>query len=75
MEEYAFDTTELPDGRYPIRLVAADAAGNENTATTEISVSNVAPLIMSVGLIGLAAGGGIASAVWFMVTRRRRVTG
>jgi hypothetical protein len=75
MEEYAFDTTELPDGKYPIRLVAADAAGNENVVATEISVSNVAPLIMSVGLIGLAAGGGIASAVWFMVTRRRRVTG
>ncbi len=72
MEEYALDTTELPDGKYPIKLVAADAAGNENTATAEISVSNVAPLIMSVGLIGLAAGGGIASAVWFMVTRRRR---
>jgi hypothetical protein len=72
MEEYAFDTTEFPDGKYPLRLVAADGAGNENIATTEISVSNMTPLIMSVGLAGLAAGGGIASAVWFIVTRRRR---
>lgn len=72
MEEYALDTTELPDGKYPLRLVAADAAGNKNAATAEMTVSNVAPLIMSVGLLGLAAGGGIASAVWFLVTRRRR---
>jgi hypothetical protein len=71
MEEYALDTTELPDGKYPLRLVASDSAGNENTATAEMTVSNVAPLIMSAGLVGLAAGGGIASAVWFLVTRRR----
>lgn len=72
MKVYELDTTELPDGKYPVKLVAADAAGNENTVTREVSVSNMTPLIMSAGLVGLAAGGGIASVVWFIVTRRRR---
>ncbi|MGH9991452.1 MAG: hypothetical protein ACREAZ_02260, partial [Nitrososphaera sp.] len=72
MNEYELDTTEMPDGKYSIKLVAADHAGNENTAMGEIIVSNVAPQILIAALLGLAAGGGIASAAWLAITRRRR---
>jgi subtilisin family serine protease len=72
MKEYVLDTTELPDGQYTLKLVAADAAGNENEAATTLSVLNMMPLLLSMTLIGLAAGGGIASAIWLAVMRRRR---
>jgi hypothetical protein len=72
MGEYDLDTTELPDGKYELKLVAADAAGNEGTSTTPIVVSNTMPVIMSATLIGLAGGAGIASVVWFFMARRRR---
>lgn len=73
LKEYQLDTTELPDGQYPLKLVVADAAGNENIATATLSVSNVAPQIMSATLIALAAGAGIASGAWlvFVLMRRR----
>lgn len=72
MTEYQLDTSELADGKHLLTLLAIDAAGNENTATIELATSNVAPQLMSAGLIGLAAGGGIASAVWLSMARRRR---
>jgi hypothetical protein len=72
MSEYDLDTTELPDGKYELKLVAADAAGNEGTTITPIVVSNTMPVIMSAALIGLVGGAGIASVVWFFMARRRR---
>ena len=71
MREYVLDTTELPDGEYMLRLVATDIAGNEGTISMPIIVANAAPQIMSAILIGLAAGGGIASVAWFVFTRHR----
>src|SRR6185503_3043240 len=41
MSEYDLDTTELPDGKYELKLVAADAAGNQGTTSAPIVVSNV----------------------------------
>ncbi|HEX2014727.1 MAG TPA: S8 family serine peptidase [Nitrososphaera sp.] len=72
LAEYELDTTELPDGQYTLKVVAVDEAGNENSAMTGLSVSNVAPQIVSATLLGLAAGGGIASAAWLALTRKRR---
>ncbi len=71
MREYVLDTTELPDGEYMLQLVATDIAGNERTISMPIIVANAAPQIMSAILIGLAAGGGIASVAWFVFTRHR----
>jgi len=72
MSEYDLDTTELPDGKYEIKLIASDEAGNEGTANTPIVVSNTMPSIMSATLMGLAGGAGIASVAWFFIARRRR---
>ena len=71
MAEYQLDTTEIPDGSYELKLVATDIAGNEGTTMMLITVANAAPQIMSAILIGLAAGGGIASVAWFVFSRRR----
>ena len=73
MTEYEIDTTELPDGKYELRLAAVDKAGNEGMTTTTMTVSNTTPQIMSASLIGIVAGAGIASAAWFFMGRRRRV--
>ncbi len=71
MNKYELDTSELPDGNYELKLLATDIAGNEGTTRMPIIVANAAPLIMSAILIGLAAGGGIASLAWFVLSRRR----
>jgi hypothetical protein len=73
MTEYELDTTELSDGKYELKLAAVDKAGNEGVTSAMITVSNTAPQIMSASLIGVVAGAGIASAVWFFIGRRRRV--
>jgi hypothetical protein len=72
MSEYNLDTTELPDGKYELMLAAADSAGNQGAASSSIVVSNVMPTITSTAIMGLAGGAGIASVVWFFVTRLRR---
>jgi hypothetical protein len=72
MKEYVLDTTELADGSHRLMVVAKDAAGNEGTATVDIAVSNVAPQLISSALIGLLAGGAIASGAWLIVLRRKR---
>jgi hypothetical protein len=73
MEEYNLDTTELPDGEYELKLVATDMAGNMQVTSAQISVSNYFPQTLGAGLLGLAAGAGIATAVvWFYATNRRR---
>jgi hypothetical protein len=72
MSEYDLDTTELPDGKYDLKLVATDAAGNEGTTITPIVVSNTVPATMSAAVIGLGGGAGIASVFWFIIVRRRR---
>ncbi len=74
MPEYQLDTTELPDGEYELKLVATDIAGNEGTISMPIIVANAAPRIMSAILVGLAAGGGIASVAWFIIFTRRRAS-
>jgi hypothetical protein len=72
MTEYTLDTTELPDGTHSLTLVATDIAGNEGVATSSIAVSNVAPQLMSSAIMGLLAGGAIASGAWLMILRGRR---
>jgi len=71
MHEYELDTTELPDGKYELKLVVIDKAGNEGAISTPITVANNAPQIMLTIIICLAAGGGIASVAWFVFARRR----
>ena len=71
MSEYELDTTEIPDGEYELKLVATDIAGNEGTVSMPITVANNAPQIMLAILLGLGAGGGIASVAWFAFARRR----
>ena len=72
MSEYMLDTSALPDGAHTLTLIGTDIAGNENTATTDISVSNLAPQLTSSALLGLVAGGAIASGAWLMVMHSRR---
>ena len=72
MEAYNLDTTEMADGKHTLRLTAVDIAGNQKDAVTEISVSNVAPQLTSSAILGLLAGGAIASGAWLMVLRGRR---
>ena len=71
MTEYALDTTELPDGPYELKLVASDIAGNEASIRTPITVANNGPQIVLTILIGLTAGGGIASVAWFVYSKRK----
>jgi hypothetical protein len=71
LSEYKLDTTEILDGEYELKLVATDIAGNEGTISMLITVANNAPQMMLAILVGLAAGGGIASVVWFVFARRR----
>jgi hypothetical protein len=71
MPEYILDTTEIPDGKYDLKLVATDIAGNEATVVTPIIVSNNAPMVTAGIVAGVAAGGGIASVAWLVFARRR----
>lgn len=71
MSEYELDTSELPDGKYELKLVATDIAGNKATIATPIMVANNAPQITLAIVASLAAGGGIASVAWFVFARRR----
>jgi hypothetical protein len=71
MADYEFDTTQVPDGKYELKLVATDIAGNEGTTTMPITVANAAPQIMTAILVGVAAGGGVASVTWFVYSKRR----
>ncbi|HLG37547.1 MAG TPA: Ig-like domain-containing protein, partial [Nitrososphaera sp.] len=72
MSEYTLDTSELPDGTHTLTLVATDIAGNEGTASANINVSNIAPQLMSSALLGLIAGGAIASGAWLLILRGKR---
>ncbi|MGI0025937.1 MAG: Ig-like domain-containing protein, partial [Nitrososphaera sp.] len=72
MSEYTFDTSELPDGQHTLTLVATDIAGNEGSASANINVANIAPQLTSSALLGLVAGGAIASGAWLVVLRGRR---
>lgn len=71
MTEYKLDTTELPDGAYELKLLASDIAGNEAAVSTPITVANNGPQIMLTILLGLGAGGGIASVAWFVYWKRK----
>ncbi|HEV8387079.1 MAG TPA: S8 family serine peptidase [Nitrososphaera sp.] len=72
MSEYTLDTSELPDGQHTLTLVATDIAGNEGSASANINVSNIAPQLMSSALLGLVAGGAIASGAWLLILRGKR---
>jgi hypothetical protein len=72
MSEYVLDTSELPDGQYTLTLLATDLAGNEALATTSISVSNVAPQLTFSAILGLIAGGAIASGAWLAILHGKR---
>jgi hypothetical protein len=71
LTEYKLDTTELPDGAYELKLLASDIAGNEAAVSTPITVANNGPQIMLTILLGLGAGGGIASIAWFIYSKRK----
>jgi subtilisin family serine protease len=75
MPEYKLDTTELPDGKYELKLVATDIAGNEATVVTPIIVANNAPSITIAIIAGFAVGGMIASVAWFVFARRGQRAG
>jgi hypothetical protein len=76
--EYELDTTKLPDGKHDLILAATDIAGNEQTASSSIVISNMEPTITSAGLsglvIGLAAGAGAASVAVWLIARRKPQT-
>jgi hypothetical protein len=72
MSEYTLDTSELPDGQHTLTLLAIDLAGNEGLATTNISVSNFAPQLTFSAILGLIAGGAIASGAWLAILRGKR---
>jgi hypothetical protein len=71
MSEYGLDTTSIPDGSYSLKLVSTDIAGNEATTVLPIVVANNAPQITAAIIIGIVAGGGIASVAWLVFGRRR----
>jgi hypothetical protein len=70
--EFVLDTSELPDGQHTLTLLATDLAGNEGVATTNISVSNLAPQLTFSAILGLIAGGAIASGAWLAILRGKR---
>ncbi len=72
MSEYVLDTSELPDGSHSLMLIATDIAGNTASATANISVSNFAPQLMTSAMLGLAAGGAIATGAWLAIFKGRR---
>lgn len=75
LDSYSLDTRQLADGTYTIKLVGTDKAGNSATATQELRVLNVQPLIVQAELLSVISGLAIASAVWgglVMVKRSRR---
>jgi len=71
MSEYALDTTEIPDGNYALKLVATDIAGNQATVVMPIAVANNSTQVFVAIIVGIAAGGGIASVAWLLFTKRR----
>lgn len=76
LTEYELDTTKLPDGKHDIKLIATDIAGNDQSASSTIAVSNMEPKITSAGVsglvIGLAAGSGAAGIAVWLIARRKR---
>jgi hypothetical protein len=72
MGEYTLDTSELSDGKHTLTLIATDLAGNQGVAAADINVANVAPQLTSSAILGLVAGGAIASGAWLMILRGRR---
>ncbi|HVX02048.1 MAG TPA: S8 family serine peptidase [Nitrososphaera sp.] len=69
--EYDLDTTNLPDGKYEVKLAALDEAGNEGTATATLTVANVKPVIETVAILGVIGGlGGGAAIAWIVSSRR-----
>ena len=72
MSEYTLDTSELTDGQHTLTLLATDLAGNEATATADINVANFAPQLTFSAILGLLAGGAIASGAWLVILRGKR---
>lgn len=72
MTEYTLDTSELTDGQHTLTLLATDLAGNEGSATANINVSNLAPQLTFSAILGLIAGGAIASGAWLVILRGKR---
>lgn len=72
MSEYTLDTSELPDGQHTLTLLATDIAGNVASASADINVSNVAPQLTFSAILGLVAGGAIASGAWLVILRGKR---
>jgi hypothetical protein len=70
--QYSLDTSGLPDGIHTLTLVATDIAGNEASATADINVSNIAPQLTFSAILGLIAGGAIASGAWLVILRGKR---
>lgn len=73
MTEYKLDTADLADGKYKATLTVLDKAGNVGTATADVVVANVTPMIGFAAIAGIAGGVAAGAAVaWFVASRRRR---
>ncbi len=73
LEQHELDTADLQDGKYDLKLVAVDAAGNSGSAATTIAVANVRPQVESAAMLGILGGLAIGAGVaWFVASRRHR---
>jgi hypothetical protein len=72
-KEYRLDTADLADGKYRATLTVLDKAGNTGTATADVVVANVTPVIGFAAIAGVAGGVAAGAAVaWFAASSRRR---
>lgn len=75
IKEYKLDTTDLADGKYKATLTVLDKAGNTGTATADVVVANVTPMIGFAAIAGVAGGVAAGAAVaWFAASSRRHRT-
>jgi hypothetical protein len=72
--EYGLDTTSLPDGKYDVKLVALDMAGNQGIATTVLTVANTKPVVVDpITILGAVGGLAVGSAIAWTVSSKRRL--
>ncbi|MCL6105817.1 MAG: DNRLRE domain-containing protein [Actinobacteria bacterium] len=58
----SWDTTQVADGVYTIRLTVTDRAGNVSTSTVQVNVDNSPPVITGVTASGISGAG--ATIAW-----------
>ncbi len=73
LQSYELDTADLPDGKYDLKLVAADTVGNTATSSATILTANYRPQIESAAIFGILGGLAIGGVVaWIVASRRKR---